>query len=72
MRRQLVERFRSELRLLACQARTYRSEPLSRVEMWIGLITLYLVLGAFLMGQFSADTGAALKETVVVPVSNRG
>jgi hypothetical protein len=70
MRKTLVERFRSELRLLASQARTYRSEPLSRVEMWLGVITVYLVLSAFLMGQFSEYTGAAQEQTVV-PVSNR-
>ena len=70
MRKTLVEKFRSEFRVLACQARTYRSEPLSRVELWLGVITVYLVLSALLMGQFSARTGASLKDTVV-PISNR-
>jgi hypothetical protein len=55
---------------VAWQASNYQSEPLSRVEMWLGVISVYLVLSAFLMGHFSAHTGAELKETVV-PVSNR-
>lgn len=35
------------------------SEPLSRTEQWLGLVTLYLVLSAILMGQFTANSGAA-------------
>jgi hypothetical protein len=70
MRKTLVEIFRSQLRSLVWKARNYQSEPLSRVEMWLGVITVYLVLSAFLMGHFSAQTGAAMKQTVV-PVSNR-
>jgi hypothetical protein len=66
----LVGIFRSRFRALVWQARNYQSEPLSRVEMWLGVITVYLVLSAFLMGHFSTQTGAALKQTVV-PVSNR-
>jgi hypothetical protein len=70
MRKTLVEKFRSDLRLLASKATSYQSEPLSRLEMWLGVITVYLVLSAFLMGHFAALTGTAQKQTVV-PVSNR-
>lgn len=70
MRKTLVEKFRSDLRLLASKATSYQSEPLSRLEMWLGVITVYLVLSAFLMGHFTARTGTAQKQTVV-PVSNR-
>ena len=34
-------------------------EPLSRTEQWLGLITLYLVLSAILVGQFTTNRGAA-------------
>ena len=70
MRKTLVEIFRSQFRSLACKARNYQSEPLSRVEMWLGVITVYLVLSAFLMGHLSNHYGAAEKQPVV-PVSNR-
>ena len=70
MRKMLVGIFRSRFRALVWQARNYQSEPLSRVEMWLGVITVYLVLSAFLMGHFSAQAGAAMKQPVV-PVSNR-
>ena len=33
-------------------------EPLSRTEQWLGLITLYLVLSAILVGQLSTNSGA--------------
>ena len=71
MRKTLRRIVQSRLRAVAWQASNYQSEPLSRVEMWLGVISVYLVLSAFLMGHFSAHTGAELKETVV-PVSNRG
>lgn len=32
-------------------------QPLSRVEQWLGLITLYLVLSAMLAGEFAAHQG---------------
>jgi hypothetical protein len=70
MGKTLVEKFRSDLRSLASNAASYQSEPLSRLEMWLGVITVYLVLSAFLMGQFSDHTGAAQKQSAV-PVSNR-
>jgi hypothetical protein len=70
MRKALVEIFRSRLRSLAWQASNYRSEPLSRVEMWLGVITVYLVLSAFLMDHLSDHTGAAEKQPVV-PVTDR-
>jgi hypothetical protein len=38
--------------------------------MWLGVITVYLVLSAFLMGHFSDYAGAAEKQPVV-PVSDR-
>ena len=28
------------------------SEPMRRLELWLGVITVYLVLSAFLMGHF--------------------
>ena len=43
---------------------------MSRVELWLGVITVYLVLSAFLMGHLSNHAGAAEKQPVV-PVSNR-
>ena len=70
MRKALVEILRSRFRSLACKARSYQSEPLTRVEMWLGVITLYLVLSACLMGHFSGEAGAAETQPVV-PVSNR-
>jgi hypothetical protein len=70
MRKASVEIFRSRFRSLAWQARNYQSEPLSRVEMWLGVITVYLVLSAFLMGHLSNHAGAAEKQPVA-PVSNR-
>ena len=42
------------------------SEPLSATEQWLGLITLYLVLSAFLVGHFSANTGADHYPTKVI------
>ena len=51
-------------------ALTRESEPLSRLEMWLGIITLYLVISAFLMGHFAAHMGAADRSTVV-PATNR-
>ena len=38
--------------------------------MWLGVITVYLVLSAFLMGHLSDHTGAADTQPVV-PVSDR-
>jgi hypothetical protein len=70
MRKALLEIFRSRLRSLRWQAINYDSEPLSRVEMWLGVITVYLVLSAFLMGHLSDQRGAAEKQPVV-PVSDR-
>ena len=49
---------------------TRESEPLSRLELWLGVITMYLVLSAFLMGQFASHTGAAEKAPVI-PLTNR-
>jgi hypothetical protein len=70
MRKALSEIFRSRLRSLRRQARNYESEPLSRVEMWLGVITVYLVLSAFLMGHLADHTGAAEKQPLV-PVTDR-
>jgi hypothetical protein len=53
------------------KANNYQSEPLSRVEMWLGVITIYLVLSAFLMDHLSDRSGAAEKQPVV-PISDRG
>ena len=50
--------------------RRYQSEPMSRTEMWLGIITLYLVLGAYFMGHFSSQMGTA-ERTPVVPLTNR-
>jgi hypothetical protein len=44
---------------------------MSRVEMWLGVITLYLVLSAILMGHIAEHAGAADKQPVV-PLSDRG
>jgi hypothetical protein len=49
---------------------TGESEPLSRIEMWLGIITLYLVICAFVMGHLSGHTGTADRSTVV-PATNR-
>lgn len=49
---------------------TCESEPVSRIELWLGIITLYLVISAFVMGHFSAQTGTADRSTVV-PATNR-
>jgi hypothetical protein len=46
------------------------SEPMSRIELWLGVITVWLVISAFLVGHFSAEMGAAQKNSVV-PVSDR-
>jgi hypothetical protein len=46
--------------------RRYESEPMSRTEMWLGIITLYLVLGAYFMGHLSSHTGTAEKTPVAV------
>jgi hypothetical protein len=46
------------------------SEPMSRVELWLGVITVYLVISAFVMGHVAAEMGAAQKNEVVA-VSNR-
>lgn len=43
---------------------------MSRTELWLGVITVYLVITAFVMGHFSAEMGAAQKNEVV-PVSDR-
>ncbi len=67
----MVEIFRSRFRSLAWQASNYQSEPMSRVEMWFGVIAVYLVLSAFLMGHIADRAGAADKHPVV-PVSDRG
>jgi hypothetical protein len=67
----VVEILRSRFRSLAWQASTYQSEPMSRVEMWLGVITLYLVLSAILMGHIAEHAGAADKQPVV-PLSDRG
>ncbi|HEY5617759.1 MAG TPA: hypothetical protein VIK60_07425 [Vicinamibacterales bacterium] len=58
------------MRKALAKALTYESEPLSRVELWLGIITVYLVLSAFFMGRFSAHIGAADEHTVA-PVTNR-
>ena len=44
---------------------------MSCVELWLGVITVYLVLSAFLMGHIVDHAGAADKQ-LVVPVSDRG
>jgi hypothetical protein len=44
---------------------------MSRVELWLGVITVYLVLSAFLMGHITDHAGAADKQPVV-PLSDRG
>ena len=67
----MVEIFRSRFRSLARQASNYQSEPMSRVELWLGVITVYLVLSAFLMGHIADHAGAADKQPVV-PLSDRG
>jgi hypothetical protein len=46
------------------------SEPIARLELWLGVLTVYLVLSAFLMGHFSTETGAAEKNSVTA-VSDR-
>jgi hypothetical protein len=46
------------------------SEPLTRVELWLGLVTLYLVLGAYAMGYLTSQFGTAEK-TAIAPISNR-
>jgi hypothetical protein len=67
----VVETFRSRFRSLAWRASNHQSEPMSRIEMWLGVITVYLVLSAFLMGHIADHAGAADKQPVV-PVSDRG
>ncbi|MGH9257936.1 MAG: hypothetical protein ACRD3C_25530 [Vicinamibacterales bacterium] len=51
-------------------ALAHKSEPLTRLELWLGVITLYLVVSAFLLGRFASHIGAA-ETAPVVPVSNR-
>jgi hypothetical protein len=46
------------------------SEPITRLELWLGVITVYLVLSAFLMGHLSTEMGAAEKSSVTA-VSDR-
>ena len=67
----MVEIFRSRFRSPAWQTSNYQSEPMSRVEMWLGVITVYLVLSAILMGHIADHAGAADKQPVV-PISDRG
>ena len=43
---------------------------MSRLELWLGVITMYLVLSAFLMGQFASHRGAAEKAPVI-PATGR-
>ena len=44
---------------------------MNRVELWLGVITVYLVLSALLMGHIADHAGAADKQPVV-PLSDRG
>lgn len=46
------------------------SEPLTRLELWLGVITMYLVLSAFTMGYLARQFGTAEK-TAIVPITNR-
>jgi hypothetical protein len=57
-------------KMLVDVLRRHHSEPVSRVEMWLGIITVYLVLGAYFMGHVSSQMGTAEK-TPIVPISNR-
>ena len=45
------------------------SKPLSRLELWLGIITMYLVLSAYVIGQFAHYTGA--DSAPVIPATNR-
>jgi hypothetical protein len=58
------------MRKALVHALTHESEPLSRVEMWLGIITLYLVICAFVMGHFTRQMGTADRSTVI-PATNR-
>jgi hypothetical protein len=56
-------------KMLVDVLRRHHSEPMSRTEMWLGIITVYLVLGAYFMGHVTSQTGTA--EKTVAPVTNR-
>lgn len=56
-------------KMLVDALRSHHSEPMSRAELWLGIITVYLVLGAYFMGHLTTQTGTA--EKTVVPVTNR-
>jgi hypothetical protein len=58
------------MRKALVDALSRESEPLSRVEMWLGIITLYLVISAFVIGHVSGHIGTADRSTVV-PATNR-
>ena len=57
-------------KMLVDAMRRHHSEPMSRLEMCLGIITVYLVLGAYFVGHLSSQMGTAEK-TPVVPVTNR-
>lgn len=57
-------------KMLVDAIRRYHSEPMSRLEMCLGIITIYLVLGAYFVGHFSSQMGTAQK-TPIVPLTNR-
>jgi hypothetical protein len=48
----------------------FESEPLSRTELWIAAVAIYLILGTFLFGHFGGWTSTAEQERII-PLTHR-
>lgn len=48
----------------------FEGEPLSRTELWIAAVAIYLILGSFLFGHFGGWTSTAEQERII-PLSHR-
>jgi hypothetical protein len=46
------------------------AKPLSRLELWLGIITMYLVVTAYFLGLFARYAGTA-EGTPIIPITNR-